>query len=240
MSETRRRVILVGGTKGLGRIFKLICENETDWRIFNFARNPVNASDIRCDVTNQEDIVSALKKVNMDSEGIDSIVFFQRYRGTEDSWHNEMEVCVKGVDLFINSAVEYFKLSACPDKSVVIVSSISSLFVTSEQNAAYHASRAAQIGLMRYHAHRQGKYGIRVNAVSFGSIVKGSNIEYYDAHPKIKKKLADCSPLGRMGASDEVARAIKFLISQESSWISGQNLIVDGGSSVEWAESNSR
>ena len=43
-----------------------------------------------------------------------------------------------------------------------------------------------------------------------------------------------------MGASDEVARAIKFLISQESSWISGQNLIVDGGSSVEWAESNSR
>ncbi len=240
-AEQIRHVNLVGGTKGLGNVFHAICEKE-NWLSSLVARNPsANAKDVfQCDVTDKDDIANCLKRISETNGSLDSIVFFQRYRGEGDSWKGHFEVSVNAIDDYIKESIKYMDTDPKKDKSIVIVSSISSLYVTEEQDVAYHASRAAQVSLMKYHAYKLGSMGIRVNAVSFGNILKETNVDYFNENKKLKTAFENCTPLRRMGTSEEIANAIKFLVSKDSSWITGQNLVVDGGSSLGWIESHYR
>jgi NAD(P)-dependent dehydrogenase (short-subunit alcohol dehydrogenase family) len=237
-SKHARHVNLVGGTKGLGDVFHTLCKKEK-WLSSLVARNACkNTKDVfLCDVTDKNDIAQCLNQISKKNGTLDAIVFFQRYRGDGDSWKGHFEVSVKAIDNYIQESLQYMDKNFKKDKSIVIVSSISSLYIASEQDAAYHATRTAQIGLTRYYAHKLGSMGIRVNAVSFGNILKKTNIDYFNKNQKLKASFEKCTPLKRMGTSEEIANVIKFLVSKESSWITGQNIIVDGGSSLGWIES---
>ena len=88
--------------------------------------------------------------------------------------------------------------------------------------AAYSAIKGGLINFTRYLASYYGRTGIRVNCVSPGGIFDhqhGSFISRYEA--KV--------PMGRLGKPDDIAPAVSFLLSGEAKYITGQNLIVDGG-----------
>jgi len=90
--------------------------------------------------------------------------------------------------------------------------------------AAYPAIKGGIINFTRYLASYFGKYGIRVNVVSPGGVLDEVNqnnsfIERYSAK----------SPLRRLGRPEEMAPAVSFLLSDEASYITGHNLMVDGG-----------
>lgn len=91
--------------------------------------------------------------------------------------------------------------------------------------------KAGVESLMRSVALEYGRYGIRANAVAPGIINAGLGAEFQDtlytpeAWDSVRKKV----PLRRFGEADEVARAVRFLISAEASYITGNTLIVDGG-----------
>ena len=70
--------------------------------------------------------------------------------------------------------------------------------------------------------------GIRVNAICPGVTETGSTA-WMQNHPAIMQGFADRLPMGRMGTSDEMAGAILFLASDDASYITGTNLVVDGG-----------
>jgi NAD(P)-dependent dehydrogenase (short-subunit alcohol dehydrogenase family) len=91
--------------------------------------------------------------------------------------------------------------------------------------AAYSASKAALVGLTRHLATTWGPRGIRVNAVTPGGIESGQN-------ERFQKNYASRVPLGRMAAVEEVAEAVLFLISENSRYMNGHNLVVDGGFST--------
>ena len=91
--------------------------------------------------------------------------------------------------------------------------------------AAYSASKAALVGLTRHLATTWGPRGIRVNAVTPGGIESGQN-------ERFQKNYASRVPLGRMAAVEEVAEAVLFLISENSRYMNGHNLVVDGGFSA--------
>lgn len=89
----------------------------------------------------------------------------------------------------------------------------------------YSASKAAVLGITKYLAAYWGKDNIRVNCITPGGIESGQNEAF-------KKAYSSKVPLGRMGSPAEITSALIFLCSEESKYITGQNIIVDGGFSA--------
>ena len=90
---------------------------------------------------------------------------------------------------------------------------------------AYGASKAALINLTRYFAAHWGSFGVRVNAISPGGVLGGQDEEF-------KRKFCDRVPLGRMAELDDLIGPLVFLSSDASAYVTGIELIVDGGFTV--------
>lgn len=91
--------------------------------------------------------------------------------------------------------------------------------------AVYSASKSAVIGLSQYLATYWASHKIRVNTLTPGGVESGQNAEFISRY-------SERVPLGRMGKPDELTGALLYLASDASSYVTGQNLIVDGGMSA--------
>ncbi|QRF61000.1 glucose 1-dehydrogenase [Variovorax sp. UC122_21] len=94
----------------------------------------------------------------------------------------------------------------------------------------YNASKAAVRSFARTWTADLKERGIRVNVVSPGGTETSLMRSYLDSRPGVEDMLKQVVPLGRLGQPDEIARAVLFLASHESSYIAGIELFVDGGS----------
>ncbi len=90
----------------------------------------------------------------------------------------------------------------------------------------YAASKAGIIGLTKSLAKEVAVRGIRVNAVAPGFVETDMTADLSD---EIREKAIEAIPLGRMGAAQDIAKAVAFLASDEADYITGQTLVVDGG-----------
>lgn len=93
---------------------------------------------------------------------------------------------------------------------------------------AYGATKAAVALLTQQMALEWGPLGLRVNAVAPGLIDGGMSAPIY-ADAEIRRARESKVPLGRLGVPDDIANAVLFLASDEASYVTGQNLLVDGG-----------
>lgn len=109
--------------------------------------------------------------------------------------------------------------------SIINMASVSGI-VNSQGDIAYGSSKAASIFSTKTMALELGSYGIRVNSVSPGFIATDM---WKDRKSEVYDKVLSETPLGRQGIPREVANAILFLASDMSSYITGQNIVVDGG-----------
>lgn len=152
----------------------------------------------------------------------------------ESSWDRVMNVNLKGV--FICCQVVGGAMAAAGRGSIVNVSSIYGL-VSPDQRiyeyrrsgksefykpAAYSASKSAILNLTRYMATYWAPKNVRVNTVTFGGVYKSQDAEFLRAY-------ADHVPLGRMAREDEYNGVVIFLLSNASSYMTGANLVIDGG-----------
>ena len=99
-------------------------------------------------------------------------------------------------------------------------------------NSIYAASKAAVNNLTQSIAKEIARNHIRVNAVSPGTINTPGVREYFKAEPKAKEMLERSSLLRRIGEAEEVGELVAFLLSDRSSFITGQIISVDGGASI--------
>jgi NAD(P)-dependent dehydrogenase (short-subunit alcohol dehydrogenase family) len=150
----------------------------------------------------------------------------------EDVFDQVMAVHVRGSFLVCKHALPYLRSGA----SIVITSSVVGL--TSDAGiVAYATAKHALVGLMRTLAKEGAPRGIRVNTIHPGPVdnefqhrieVAATGLDQVRAAAAFEELI----PLGRHAAPDEVARAMLFLASDESSFITGATLTVDGGMSV--------
>jgi len=197
------------------------------------------AGTLFCDITSDASIIEVVAKIIEKYEYIHGLVnnAYPRTKdwGTSfeeiefDSWRNN-------VDWQLNS---YFFISQQVLKqmrqqgfgSIVNISSIYGVvgndFTIYEGTdivppAAYSAIKGGLINFTRYLASYYGKYNIRVNCVSPGGIFDNQPEPFVTAY---EQKV----PMKRMGKPDDIAPAVSFLLSDKAKYITGQNLIVDGG-----------
>ncbi|NDG26290.1 MAG: SDR family oxidoreductase, partial [Proteobacteria bacterium] len=90
------------------------------------------------------------------------------------------------------------------------------------KSAAYGATKAAVLSLTQYLACYWAKNNIRVNAISPGGIENNQNVDFIS-------KYSEKTPMGRMGAPQDLNGALIFLASDSSGYVTGHNLVVDGG-----------
>jgi meso-butanediol dehydrogenase / (S,S)-butanediol dehydrogenase / diacetyl reductase len=113
--------------------------------------------------------------------------------------------------------------------SIVHIASVEGM-MGAAGHAAYVTAKSAIFGLTRSLAIDYGRYGIRCNAISPGIIDAGRpDIERFKKDPAVMQFWRDQTVLDRMGRPEEIAAAALFLASDEASYVTGQNLAVDGG-----------
>ena len=93
---------------------------------------------------------------------------------------------------------------------------------------AYAAAKGGVMALTQHMSVEWGQFGIRVNAIAPGFIDAGMSAPFY-ANQTIRENRAGAVPLGRLGTAEDVANAVLFLASDESSFVTGESLVVDGG-----------
>jgi NAD(P)-dependent dehydrogenase (short-subunit alcohol dehydrogenase family) len=139
-----------------------------------------------------------------------------------DVWDETMRVNLRGTMLAIQAAVPH--MIARGGGSVINTASGSGL-TGDLRNPAYGASKAALISLTRYAATEFGKQGIRCNAISPGFIVIGEKPGREAVHAVMLRHAL--TP--RLGRPEDIAALVVFLASDESAFITGQNICADGG-----------
>ncbi len=142
----------------------------------------------------------------------------------EKEWQRILDVNLKGVFLCCKYAIPAMKKSG--GGSVVNIASTAA-FVGGSVSCVYPASKAGVVALSKSTALRYAHNNIRVNCVCPGHV--DTALTYTLKDPKVKAALIRKYPLGRLGAPEEIANAVLFLASDEASFITGTELIVDGG-----------
>ena len=115
--------------------------------------------------------------------------------------------------------------------SIISMSSTGNL-VYSPNYAGHGTNKAAVEAMVRYAAAELGEKGIRVNAVSGGPIDTDA-LKAFPNYEEVKAEVVKRSPLSRMGDSTDMTGACLFLCSNESSWLTGQTIVIDGGTTFQ-------
>jgi NAD(P)-dependent dehydrogenase (short-subunit alcohol dehydrogenase family) len=236
-----RHFVAVGGSKGLGKAFAEAAARAGD-AVSIVARNCDDAPErglFRCDIARDDEAATVLDAIRAARGEIDGIAFFQRFRsggnaGLADDWCGELQTTLTATKTLIERSLPLFAPAGL--KSIVLVSSVNATFISPKLPPGYHLAKAGICQLARYYACTLGPQGIRVNAVCPGTFVKVENQGYYQANPAVAEKLAKASPLGRMGTAREVVDVVQFLLSEKASFVTGQSILVDGGTSLRWQE----
>ncbi len=132
------------------------------------------------------------------------------------------------VNAFVVGAQEAAKRMQKTNGGVILSLSSTGNLVYTPNYAGHGASKAAVETMVKYAACELGKFNIRVNAISGGPIDTDA-LRAFPNYEQIKNEVEKISPLNRMGKATDLAGAAYFLCSEEAGWITGQSIIIDGG-----------
>jgi NAD(P)-dependent dehydrogenase (short-subunit alcohol dehydrogenase family) len=148
---------------------------------------------------------------------------------TVEVWDRVMSINAKGVFLGAKLAIPAMRQAG--GGSIINISSIYGL-VGSDSGASYHASKGAVRIFTKSAAIQYAKDGIRVNSVHPG-FVDSPLTESYHAQPDVREARVAATPMGRMGLPEDIATGILYLASDESSFVTGSELVIDGGMTAQ-------
>ncbi|MGH2867532.1 MAG: SDR family NAD(P)-dependent oxidoreductase [Solirubrobacteraceae bacterium] len=247
-SLTGEIAIVTGGSRGIGRAIVelfveqgarvMFCGRESD--VGEAARAELGGDEgalfRRADVSNEADVVGLVDRclrsfgpptILVNNAGVNAN--FDAIEMSEAEWDRFFGIDLKAAWLTAKHVLPHLKRAR--RGSIVNVSSLHG-FVTLEGFFPYAAAKSGLVGLTRSLALDYGQYGIRVNVVAPGFIdtrLVRESIDLADDREQAERRMVAGVALGRIGDPVEVARVVRFLASEEASYITGASLLVDGG-----------
>ncbi len=243
-TKIKRTVVVTGGSRGIGRAISLSFADANTSVYFNYLSNKVQADktiDIikkaggcgyafKADISVQDEVKSFFNNILQHTDKIDILVnnagiskdglipFLK-----ESDWDKTINTNLKGVYLCTKIAAK--KMIRQKYGRIINISSVVG-FTGNAGQAVYSASKAGIIAFTKSAAQEIASRNITVNAVAPGFI----NTDMTHAlTEKVKQEISAKIPLGRIGEDKDVADAVKFLSSEQASYITGQVIHVNGG-----------
>ena len=244
-----KAALVTGGGSGIGRAMSVrfaqegaavmvadIVADEASETAEMIGKAGGRASSVAVDVSDAEAVGSAVDAAAGELDGLDVVVnnagvtiVGAAHELPEAQWDRELAINLKSVYLVSRAAWPIFKRRGAG--CIVSTSSIAGLWGTPD-NAAYGASKAAVIMLTKCMALDGARDCIRVNCVCPGMIDTPMIDGYFSDQPDPQAARAAAigmQPLGRFGEPADVAEAFVYLASDESRWVTGSVVVVDGG-----------
>jgi NAD(P)-dependent dehydrogenase (short-subunit alcohol dehydrogenase family) len=195
-----------------------------------------NIVGVRCDAGNEDDVQHLIRSAVARFGGLD--IFFANagvsggvagiFEQSVEDWQQILQINLIGPFLAIKHAAPLIKERG--GGSIICTASVAGLR-SGAGGPAYSASKAGVISLVRTAAQQLSTSNVRVNAICPGLIETGMTQPVYERARErgVEQKLGQLNPLRRGGQPQEIANAALFLASEESSYVNGHALVVDGG-----------
>jgi NAD(P)-dependent dehydrogenase (short-subunit alcohol dehydrogenase family) len=225
--------VVTGGGTGIGRaVAEELCRSGMRVRCIGIDVDTDAPSELeftKTDVTAPDAVRAALADLDKVAVLVNAagIIRHEGREFTPEGFRSVLDVNLCGAQILIEALQERLIASA---GAVVNVASMWSFF-GSEKNPAYATSKAGIVGLTRSYAVALAARGVRVNAVAPGWIRTRLSAAALD-DPSRSVAIMARLPMRRWGATHEVAKVVRFLCSEESQYVTGVVLPVDGGFSV--------
>lgn len=239
-----RAVVVTGGASGIGaatcRLLALrgarVAVLDRQAGAAEELAEEIGGLALGCDVADSEAVDAALTRADAELGGLSGLVNnagIGNLKPLEAYTDGEIDLIWRvnflGTYSCLRSAVPYLRASSDRrgmPSSVVNVASVSALRPTRGE-APYSAAKAATVALTMAAA-LEWAPSVRVNCVSPGSVHTALN-DVLVSDPSTRGVIVEGTPLGRLGSASEVAGMIAFLLSDEAGYVTGQNLVIDGG-----------
>jgi len=239
--NTPKIAIVTGASKGIGRAISVELAKSGYYPIINYRSDEAGAVEtlkmitelgasgeiMAFDVTDFDAVQSAVGRIIADHGTIDALVNNAGITADElfvmmsrKKWHSVIDTSLNGFFNITRPVLE--KMVVQKKGAVVSIASVSALMVNRGQ-ANYAAAKAGLIAATRTVAAEVGRLGVRVNVVAPGLI----DTEMIKDFPL--KNIKALIPMARIGQPEEIARVVRFLCSDDASYITGQVIAVNGG-----------
>lgn len=221
-----KKIVFVGGSKGLGK--KLVKKLSNNYDVINLSRskcNLKNVRDIKCNIKSYNSVKKAFSKI----EQIDILI---NNSGTSNCSFNYIknftdiiDTNLKGIFYCCYEAIP--KLKKNKVSAIINIGSINA-YAAFPNNPGYVSSKGGVVSLTRSLALDYGRYGVRVNSISPGYLNEGmAKKSFFNKNEK--KKRIDRMIIKRFGTHQDIVGILELLINETSGYITGQDIIVDGG-----------
>lgn len=248
MDLKNKVVIITGARRGMGRSHALtlakagakvvvsdISQEDCQKVVEEIEKKGGEALAVKCDVSKKEEVDEMVKKTVKKFGKVDILInnagicqFKPFLELTEEEWDRTLDINLKGYFLCAQACAK----EMAKQKSGVIVN-IASVAMGQQgigfpDITHYCASKGGIAGMTEALAVELAPYNIRVNAISPG-MIETPMIDSVKADPKTMEAMLDRVPMHRVGKPEEVSKLVLFLASDESSYMTGSIVVIDGG-----------